>query len=251
MRCNETLKKNATYCVSKKKTVYSNTPTIGRNHRNETTTEQKYTEKNVCCFLNFYGRPISTVIILVKNTSISWVCDERLVGLVYFDHAIIWLHFGHWNMFLVPSKCCRWRTKQKKHYSIVQWFCVIFLLLLYFSIDFSLIRCKPSHLLWILGLLSILQLKINELLDYRICGQSSSSPLFGWIAWNFILLQYIQQLALIAFFFFPVITFLLFCALCGIWLRCCFAPFTWYLFYCSPSNIWHCHTIRLTRWHTV
>lgn len=90
----------------------------------------------MCCFLNFYGRTISTVIILVKNTSISWVCDERLVGLVYFDHAINWLHFGHWNMFLVPSKCCRWRTKQKKkHYSIVQWFCVIFRCCIFLSIS--------------------------------------------------------------------------------------------------------------------
>lgn len=249
MRCNETLKKNAIYCV-RKKTVYSNTPTIDRNHRNKKTTEQKYTEKNVCCFLNFYGRPISTVIILVKNTSISWVCDERLVGLVYFDHAIIWLHFGHWNMFLVPSKCCRWRTKQKKNTIVLcndfVFFCCccIFLSISAWSdanpVTYSefLGFCRFCN--WKLMSCSIIEFAVN----HRQAHCLAESP-------EILYFCNIYTTRTHRILFFSRHYFSSFCALCGIWLRCCFAPFTWYLFHCSPSNIWHCHTIRLTRWHTV
>lgn len=72
-------------------------------------------------------------------------------------------------------------TKSTEYASIVQWFWLLLLLLvvgcccvLFYTIFLGIGVISSSHLLWILELL---QLKFNELLDYRICGQSSSNLL--------------------------------------------------------------------------
>lgn len=175
-------KKNATYCV--RKSVYSNARQYWnrcaqQKHTHTQTTYQKKNikeEKNVCCFLNIYGRPISTVIILVKNINFMSVSVFRLC---IFDHAIIWLHLAIQHVS-VPNKC---RPSQPNMLLLCNDFVVVvfgFFFIYFFhfyTIFFGIGVIPSSYLLWILELLSILQLKFNERLDYRICGQSSSNPL--------------------------------------------------------------------------
>lgn len=82
------------------------------------------------------------------------------------------------TFFWCPTNVDGIQNTTKNHLLCNDFVCFLFVCaVLSLSFNFSLIRCKRSHLLWILGLLSILQLKINELLDYRICGQSSSNPI--------------------------------------------------------------------------
>lgn len=86
-------------------------------NRISNTKNKERKKKNVCCFLNFYGRSISTVIILVKN--INFYECERLV--LCFDHAIIWLHSAIQHVSSVPNKCRRGKQQHTKKPSIVQW----------------------------------------------------------------------------------------------------------------------------------
>lgn len=161
-----------------------------------------------------YGRPISTVIILVKNTSTLWVrvgvssgCRCVLcAGL--FDHAIIFdciWPFEH--IFLCPQTHSHTRILLcNDTFLFVCWFRNSFTqfssvwvsVSVWFHVSFSKQKrfCR------------FLQLKINEQLDYRICGQSSSQNsrhiviVFGLVvgcsmrlrAWNWILLQYASVL---------------------------------------------------------
>lgn len=149
-----------------------------KNTHTQTTYQKKNIkeEKNVCCFLNIYGRPISTVIILVKNINFMSVSVFRLC---IFDHAIIWLHLAIQHVS-VPNKC---RPSQPNMLLLCNDFVVVvfgFFFIYFFhfyTIFFGIGVIPSSYLLWILELLSILQLKFNERLDYRICGQSSSNPL--------------------------------------------------------------------------
>lgn len=155
------------------------------------------------------------------------------------------------NMFSVPNKCrpciqhTQTHSQRKKNPLLLCNDCV---LCAFFSVhNFLRFRFDPkTATLNSRRLLSILQLKINELPDYRICGQSSSSSHclcafflspFG-IAWNFILLQQCTLVARTRNFF------------CGIWLQ--FGRF-WFTcsmpsFYSSSHHQPYGCTIRLIRW---
>lgn len=124
----------------------------------------------MCCFLNFYGWPYNTVIILVKKHQF-YEC-ERLV--LVFRSCNYLIAFGHSTCFWCPTNVeCIQNTQQKKSSLLLCNDCVFL---------HNFLRFWPNPIApnscW---LLSILQLKINELPDYRVCGQSSSNHCISFV----------------------------------------------------------------------